>query len=194
MAKNKGHKQKPPQLSFFKQQEQKYGSSFINQINTEFIRKNSLKIFRDLAYGAINPDVDYVYFNVYDFTYNLLISAQDNAKYNYYCYHGLSLSPYLQNDITMQKIMAGHLDHYNVYVSICTHLNNILQNITLYDGVYTRFYLQQLIAELRWTRNVFNGYFITIGRDSDRNYIKQERRQISNDKRFNNQSEGGFFG
>ena len=193
MAK-KGFKQKPPQPSFFKQQEQKYGVDFINRINTEFVRKNALKIFRDLACGAINPDKDYVYFNVYDFTYNLFLAANDNAKYNWCCYHGLSTSQYAQQDIEMQKIAASHFEHYNVYTSICSHLNNILYNITYYDGVYTRFHLDQLIAQIRWSRNVFNGYFITIGKDSDRNYVKKERRQLPNDKGFNNQSEGGFFG
>lgn len=191
MAKNKGPKQQP---SFFKQQQEKYGPDFINRINTDIIRKNALKIFRDLSYGAINTVTDYVYFNVYDFTYNLYVSANDNAMYNWCCYHGLSMSPVAQQDENMQKIAKSHYDHYMIYMSISAHLNNILQNITYYNGIYTKYYLDQMIAELRWSRNVFNGYFITIGRDDDKRRNRQERRQIPYDQGVDYQSEGGFFG
>ena len=38
----------------------------------------------------------------------------------------------------------------------------------MYNGVYTRYYLQELISEIRWRKNTFNGFFITLPKDSDK--------------------------
>lgn len=195
MGKNKGggNRKQTIQPSFFQQQTQKLGPGFMNKINTEFVRKNALKIFRDLACGAINPEQDYEYFNIYDFTYSLYDSAMDNATYNWYCYYGLYNNPMSQSDPNMQRIAAEHYERYTLYNSIAIHLNNILQNITMFGGVYTRFYMQQLIAEIRWKRNTFNGYFITLTKEYDNSYIKNKRRELPNDQGFSDKSEGGFW-
>lgn len=194
MGKNKGggNRQRQPQPSFFVQQQQKLGTGFMNRINTEFIRKNALKIFKDLACGAINPDVDYEYFNQYDFTYNLITAANDNAKYRYYVWIGLTNNPQYQYDGEMQRVAAEIYEQMNIYNTIVIHLNNILQNITMGNGVYTRFYLQQLIAEIRWKRNAFNGFFITLSHEDDK-LARQKRRNISDDQEYYNQDEKGFF-
>ena len=63
----------------------------------------------------------------------------------------------------------------------------------MYNGVYTRFLLQQMISEIRWRRNTFtNGIKLVINPQDDK-YIRNKRRQLPHDKGFSNQDEGGFF-
>ena len=197
MAKNKkGNPNKPrqPQPSFFQQQQQKFGVGFMNRITTEDVRKNALKILTDLSVGAINPDNAYEYFNQYDFTYNVLSVAYDNLRYRQYIYTGLLNNPMYYQDPEMQKIAAELYDQIMTYNSVVIHLNNILQGITMYDGVYTRFYLQQMISEIRWKRSTFtNGIKLVILNSQDSSYIRNKRREIPHDKGFNNQDEGSFF-
>lgn len=189
---NKNHQQVQP--SFFKQQEQKLGNGFINRLTSEMIRKNALRIFKDLASGAIDPEVDYKYFDSYDITYNLYLAAADNANYNYACYMGLCNTPQQLSNPNTVKIAQAHYEHYMVYQSIVVHLNNILYNLAHYNGAYTRYYLTQLVYAIRGSRRIFNGYFITISdKDTDRGYMRKERRQIPNGQGFSNQGEDGFF-
>lgn len=195
MGKNKkgGNKQRPPQPSFFQQQQQKFGDGFMNQLNASDVKKNALKILTDLSVGAINPDAAYEYFNQYDFTYNILQVANDNLRYRQYIYLGLVNYPSYQYDQEMQRVGAELYDQITTYTSVVNHLNNILQNITMYNGVYTRFLLQQMISEIRWRRNTFtNGIKLVINPQDDK-YIRNKRRQLPHDKGFNNQDEGGFF-
>ena len=195
MGKNKkgGNKQRPPQPSFFQQQQQKFGDGFMNQLNASDVKKNALKILTDLSVGAINPDIAYEYFNQYDFTYNILQVANDNLRYRQYIYLGLVNYPSYQYDQEMQRVGAELYDQITTYTSVVNHLNNILQNITMYNGVYTRFLLQQMISEIRWRRNTFtNGIKLVINQQDDK-YIRNKRRQLPHDKGFSNQDEGGFF-
>ena len=195
MGKNKkgGNKQRPPQPSFFQQQQQKFGDGFMNQLNASDVKKNALKILTDLSVGAINPDAAYEYFNQYDFTYNILQVANDNLRYRQYIYLGLANYPSYQYDQEMQRVGAELYDQITTYTSVVNHLNNILQNITMYNGVYTRFLLQQMISEIRWRRNTFtNGIKLVINPQDDK-YIRNKRRQLPHDKGFSNQDEGGFF-
>lgn len=195
MAKNKkgGNKPRQPQPSFFQQQQQKLGVGFMNRLTTEDIRKNALKILTDLAVGAINPDNAYEYFNQYDFTYNILVVAQDNLKYRQYIYIGLTNHPMYYQDGEMQRVGAELYDQIMTYQSVVVHLNNILQNITMYGGIYTRFYLQQMIAEIRWKRNIFSTGIKLVINPQDTRHLKNKRRELPHDQGFNNQDEGGFF-
>lgn len=196
MAKNnnKPRRQQPPQPSFFMQQRQRYGEDFMHFINGEIIKKNGLKIFKDLAYGAILPANDFVYFNEYNFTSNLRDAAKTNAEYNWYCYLGLMNSPGIGIDTNIQQIAAEHYEQFTVYNDIVVHLNNILNGITMYNGIYTAQYLEQLIGTLRWKKRVFNGYYITIVNEEDHRPKRRELGGNSNDQGFGNQTEGGFFG
>lgn len=192
--KHKGGQNRQPRPSFLKQQEQRLGAGFLNRLNAEDIRKNALKIFRDLAEGNMDPNEVEQYFNQTDFTYNLLVAATDNLNYRNYVYTGLISNPNIQYDLEMQRVASEVADQIRTYQSIVSHLNNILYNISMYNGVYTRYYLQELISEIRWRKNTFNGFFINLPKDSDKKRIRQERRQIGdNDKRFSNPNEGGFF-
>ena len=195
MEKNKkgGNKPRQPQPSFFQQQQQRLGVGFMNRLTTEDIRKNALKILTDLALGAINPDNAYEYFNQYDFTYNILAVAQDNLKYRQYIYIGLTNHPMYYQDGEMQRVGAELYDQIMTYQSVVVHLNNILQNITMYGGIYTRFYLQPLIAEIRWTRNTFSTGIKLVINPQDTRHLKNKRRELPHDQGFNNQDEGGFF-
>lgn len=195
--KNKGNpvKQKKQQPSFFMQMRQKNGDAWLNNVSTEFIRKNALRIFRDLAYGAINPDYEYQYFMNYDFTFNLAQAAYDNARYCYVSYIGLYGNPYTATDLEMQKIMQEHYDRYILFNTIGTHLNNLLNDISFNNGVLVRYFLQQMVAEIRWKKNAFAGYFITIPKEQDKNYVKRERRLNNYDSRISKDDSGerGFF-
>lgn len=194
--KNKGNpiKQKKQQPSFFMQMRQKNGESWLNFASTDFIRKNALRIFRDLAYGAINTDYEYQYFMNYDFTYNLAQAAYDNAKYCYVSYIGLYNNPMVVADPEMQKIMQEHYDRYMLFNTIVLHLNNLLNDLSFNNGALVRYYLQQMVAEIRWKKNAFNGYFITVPKEQDRNYVKRERRQRNDYGNGKDDSgERGFF-
>lgn len=195
MAKNKkgGNKPRQPQPSFFQQQQQRLGVGFMNRLTTEDIRKNALKILTDLAVGAINPDNAYEYFNQYDFTYNILAVAQDNLKYRQYIYIGLTNHPMYYQDGEMQRVGSELYDQIMTYQSVVVHLNNILQNITMYGGIYTRFYLQQMVAEIRWKRNTFSTGIKLVINPQDNRHLKNKRRELPHDQGFNNQDEGGFF-
>ena len=188
-----GHKQRPPQPSFFTVQTQKYGSGWINYANTEVIRKNALKIFKDLAYMAIDIEKDYAYFQIYDFVQTLLFAANDNAKYNWYSYIGLANNPMINQDTQMQKVSAEHYEHFVVYSRIIAHLNNILTDISMTDGQNVKYLLLQLMSELRWKKNVFNGYFINISNGNER-LIRNDRGRRIDDSGNNNKDEDGFFG
>lgn len=185
-----------PQPSFFMQQRQKNGDGWLNLVSTEFIRKNAMRIFKDLATGAANTEYEYQYFLNKDFVYNLNVAAYDNASYSYACYVGLKT--YLESnpaDQNMARIMQEHLDRYNLYNSIVMYLNSIYQDVTYQNGTLVKYYLQQMVADIRWKKNAFNGYFITLPKDYDTNYVKKERRFINNDNRMYQDDSGqrGFF-
>lgn len=183
------------QPSLFMQMRQKNGDSWLNLVSTDFIRKNALRIFKDLAYGNVNTDYEYQYFMNYDFTYNLAQSAYDNAKYCYSSYIGLYNSPITYQDPDMMKIMQEHYDRFLLFNCIVSHLNNILNDVSFNNGALVRFYLQTMVADIRWKKNAFKGYFITIPKEQDTKYVKKERRQVNNDYRFNKDDSGerGFF-
>lgn len=168
----------PSQPSFIQTQRQKLGVGWLNRVNALFIRKNALRIFKDLAYGAVDIDTEYVEFTNSNFVYNLCDSAADNAKYNYACYIGLYNSGIAQNDPGLFKIMNEHRELYLLYNSLVSHLNNILQDIATTQGVYVKQYLQLIVSDIRWKRNAFCGYFITISKDTDTEYFKNERRPL----------------
>ena len=144
-----------PQPSFFMQQRQKNGDGWLNFVSTEFIRKNAMRIFKDLATGAANTEYEYQYFLNKDFVYNLNVAAYDNASYSYACYIGLKT--YLENnnqpDQNMARIMQEHLDRYNLYNSIVMYLNSIYQDVTYQNGTLVKYYLQQMVADIRWKKN-----------------------------------------
>ena len=195
MSKGKkgGMKNKSLQPSFFQLQKQKLGPGFMNKLTTEDIRKNALKILMDLATGSANPDAVYEYFNQYDFTYNIYVVAIDNFRYRQYVYTGLISNQVFQYDNEMQRVAAELYDQLLVFNSVVSHLYNILQGITMYDGVYTRFFLQQMASEIRWKRNAFSTGIKLVITEPKNSYVRNKRRELPNDKGFSNQDEGGFF-
>lgn len=200
MGKNNNNKnplkQKPQQPSFFMMQRQKFGEDWLNRVNSEYIRKNALKIFKDLAYGAANIEVEYKYFMNHDFTYNLAEAAYDNAKYCYACYVGLSSNPAALADAYMVKIAQEHYDRYQVFNTIVMHLNGILKDNACSNSTLVRYYLQEMVAAIRWKKVAFNnGYFITLPKEHDKAYVKQERRQYNDGYKSYQDDSGlkGFF-
>lgn len=183
-----------PQQSYMDQQKQRLGVGFISKLTADDIKKNALRIFKDLAVGNMPPAEAVQYFSVYDFVYNLKVAADENLNYRQYVYYGLCNNPVMQYDQQAQKVAAEIADQINTYMSIDAHLNNILNDITMNNGVYVEFYLNQMVADIRWRKNTFNGFFVTINtNDSRSKRIRQERRQIHNDQRTNNKNERDFF-
>lgn len=183
-----------PQQSYMDQQKQRLGVGFISKLTADDIKKNALRIFKDLAVGNMPPVEAVQYFSVYDFVYNLKVAADENLNYRQYVYYGLCNNPVMQYDQQAQKVAAEIADQINTYMSIDAHLNNILNDITMNNGVYVEFYLNQMVADIRWRKNTFNGFFVTINtNDSRSKRIRQERRQIHNDQRTNNKNERDFF-
>ena len=191
MGKGKGNpiKPRPMQPSFFMQQRQKNGEYWLNMVSTEFIRKNAMRIFKDLSTGAANVDYEYKYFLNCDFTYNLAVAAHDNAVYNYTCYQGLCNSP-APLDKDMVRVANDQLEKYKIYNMIVSYMNYILQDNTFNNGTFCRYYLQELVANIRYKRNIFNGSFVTLPKDYDRNNVKVERRQYNHDTTISQDDSG----
>lgn len=197
MGKGKGNnplKPRPMPPSFFMQMRQKNGDNWLNMVSTEFIRKNAMRIFKDLATGAANVDTEYQYFLNYDFTYNLAVAASDNANYNRICYLGICNSP-VPVDKEMVRVANDQLDKFNVYNMIVSYMNNILQDLTFNGGTLCRYYLQEMVASIRYKRNAFNGNFITLPKENDRQHLKLERRNRNHGYEFDKDDSGtsGFF-
>lgn len=183
-----------PQQSYMDQQKQRLGTGFMAKMTADDIKKNALRIFKDLAVGNMSPNEAVQYFTNYDFVYNLKVAADTNLNYRQYVYYGLCNNPVMQYDQQAQKVAAEVADQINTYIAIDTHLNNILNDLTMNGGIYIEFFLNQMISDIRWRKNTFNGFFININtNESKGKRIRQERRQIHNDQRSNNKNEGDFF-
>ena len=192
MAKN-NKKRKVP--SFFDQQLQQFGPGWIYRMNTDQIRKNAMKVFRDLAFGNLDPYEVQEYFAVVDFTYNLKVAADDNAKYNYYSYLGLSYCPDI--DIAMQRVASTHYEAYMAFSVTATLLNNILTDISTSNGAFIPSLLMEAMATLNPYKHFFNGYFITLPRNDDTR-VRVPRREIGgnqyHEQGYNNPGERNFWG
>ena len=134
--------------------------------------------------------------NTEHFTYNLAEAAYDNAKYCYACYVGLSSNPAALADSYMVKIAQEHYDRYQVFNTIVMHLNGILKDNACSNSTLVRYYLQEMVAAIRWKKVAFNnGYFITLPKEHDKAYVKQERRQYNDGYKSYQDDSGlkGFF-
>lgn len=174
------NKKKKQQPSYFDQLISQYGSDFLRRINPLFIKKNSLRFFKDLATGNIDIQKHSAYFCEPAFTYNLCVAAQENEMYNYWCYTGLINNPYAMQDATAQKIIKELQANYIAFHTLSNAFNNILIAIQYNNIQGVPIILGNLITDLTNHRRRFNGYFITIERENDRVYNKVERRQLYN--------------
>lgn len=173
-------KKKKQQPAFLDQLKMQYGPDFLRKINPLYIKKNALKIFKDIASGNFNFEEHSQYFSEAAFTYNLLCAAQDNMNYNWYCYVGLSSNPSLTNNPQAVSISKELYETYCAYNTLCAHLNNILIAIQYSNFVQIPILLKNLSFDISKYKYKFNGYYITIERERDRSYNKIERRQIHN--------------
>lgn len=187
-------KPRPLPPSFFMQQRQRNGDNWMNFVSTEFIRKNANRIFKDLATGAANVNYEYTNFLNYSFTYNLREAAAENARYNYISYMGICNSP-VPVDKDMIRVANDQWDKYQVYNIIVGFMNYILNDNTYNNGMLCRYYLQELVAAIRYKRYVFNGNYVTISDENDRQQLKLERRIRNYDQGFDQDNSGirGFF-
>lgn len=194
MAKNNNKKQSQP--SFFEQQLQRNGPGWIYAMNTEQIRKNALKVFKDIAFGNVDPVTTAEYFAIADFTYNLKLAADDNASYNYYTFIGLQNCPQLSPE--MIKVGNIHYDNFTAYNVTSQALNNILMSVSAHGPVFVPAMIMQAITMMAPYKHYFNGYFITLPRGDDQR-IRVPRREIgiggniNYDQGSSTQSQGDFW-
>lgn len=190
MAKNK----KQHQPNFFEQQVQKFGPNWIYAMNSEQVRKNALKVFKDIAFGNVSPDEVAEYFAIADFTYNLKLAADDNMNYNYYSYLGLQNCK--DTSAEMVKVANAHYDNYTAYAVTSQALNNILMSIASYGASFVPAMIMQAITMMSPYKHLFNGYFITIPRN-DEQRIRVPRREIGGNYNYgqsvDNQSQRTFW-
>lgn len=164
--------------NYFNLQFQQLGPGWTGKVTTMDIRKSAVRLFKDIANGNINPETDIKYFNEPSFTYNLKLSADDNAYYNFTAFQGISIIP---NATTLQQKMAEeHRIRYYVYSVISQYLNSILIGISVNGGMQTAAIVQDLAVALRPYRYMFNGNFITIAHPDD-GKLRIERREKQND-------------
>ena len=193
-------KNKKKQQSFFDQQVQKLGENWLCLTNTDTIRKNALKVLKDLAFGNIDPYEDAKYFGSADFTYNIKVACDDNSMYNYWTYVGLNqyLQMYGPQDPNIEKIMCQHYDMHVAYTQASAALNNILTTINTMGDQYVPAAIMQANTMLSPYKYSFSGYFVTIQRHDDRR-VRVPRREIgegriiSNGQEFGNQSQDAFW-
>lgn len=191
MAKQNKQKRK---VSFFEQQVQQYGTGWLYRLNTEQIRKFAINIFKDIAFGNVEPQSIVEYFKVPDFVYNLIAAAQDNAMYHFYTYQGLSNVASEGSD--MIKVARTHYEGYLAYSAVIVNLNNILTDINSTGGIYIPSLISSMIITLQPYKHNFNGTYITIPKDGDtRMRLKREIGGNSGyDKGINNSSEDAIWG
>lgn len=171
------HNNKKKTASFFDQQIQQYGPNWIYLMTTETVRKNAMKILKDISFGNIDPAEVAVYFSVADFTYNLMIAAIDNAKYNWWTFVGLTeVANRIEYDHTLTKVAHAHYEAWQAYEVAAAQLNNILIDINMTGGMYTQALLMQMISTLNPFRRQFSGYYITLPRAEDTRI--HQRREI----------------
>ena len=188
-------KPRPLPPSFFMQQRQRNGEYWMNFVSTEFIRKNANRIFKDLATGAANVDYEYTNFLNYTFTYNLREAAAENAKYNYTSHLGICYSP-VPVDNDMLRIANDQWEKCQVYNIIVYFMDCILNDVSYNKGLLCRYYLHELVANIRYKRNIFNGNYVTVtDEDNNKHCLNVERRIKNNDNGIDQDYSGvkGFF-
>lgn len=192
MAKNNNKKQSQP--SFFEQQLQRNGPGWIYAMNTEQIRKNALKVFKDIAFGNVDPNETADYFAIPDFTYNLKMAADDNAMYNYYTFMGLQNCQQAPPELI--RVANIHWDNYTAYNVTSQALNNILMSVSAYGPTFVPAMIMQAITMMAPYKHYFSGYFITLPRGDDQR-IRVPRREIGGninyDQSRSTQSQGDFW-
>lgn len=176
----KQNNKKRQQTPYLDQLEQQYGPDFLRRLNPLFIKKNALRIFKDLANGNIDLQKHSAYFCEPAFTYNLAVSAQENETYYYWCYAGLINNPMAMQNATAQKVIKEFQDNWAAYHVLTNGLNNILMAVQYNNTAQVPIILNNIMIDLTSHRRRFNGYFITIERENDRSYNKIERRQMPN--------------
>ena len=194
MSKNNKKKRN---ISFFEQQLQQNGPGWIYRMNTDQVRKQSLRVIKDIAFGNFDPYEVSEYFAVADFTYNVMVAADDNTKYNWYTYIGLLSNPATHEDPAMVRVMRSHYEAFIAYQAATIALNNILTDITINNGAFIPALLMEAIRILDPYKHFFNGYFITLPRTDDTR-VRAPRREIGGNQNYGkivvDQYQNNFWG
>ena len=79
------------QPNYFKQNIQKYGKDFIDKMNARDMQVNTVRVFRDLARGNINPKTEGEYFLNPQFMDACLVAAHSKLVMHSTHYNGVSM-------------------------------------------------------------------------------------------------------
>ena len=179
--------------SWFENKKKELGGDFLNEINPLFIKRDAIRIFKDIAYGNISINRDHVkYFRNSSFVNALLEAAVDQYVWNSGAYIGLYnyITMVCNNQIPnefayLYDICDRFRRRTDCYVCIRQYMQYILEDIKYRNGMYVDKLLANLSCALTSYKDTLNGDYYTINMNK-----RREPNQRFND---DTPSDGGFF-
>ena len=96
----------------------------------------------------------------------------------------------------MLRIANDQWEKCQVYNIIVYFMDCILNDVSYNKGLLCRYYLHELVANIRYKRNIFNGNYVTVtDEDNNKHRLNVERRIKNNDNGIDQDYSGvkGFF-
>lgn len=117
---------KPNRPNYFQQNIQKFGPDFLKAKNADVLQTDAIRIFRDIARGNVNIEVDGPYFLDPQFMESCITAATLKLSLHTINYNGvLGLVNSGINDPMTLKVLDYNKRSMEGYNIILTHLNNI---------------------------------------------------------------------
>lgn len=120
MKKNNNQKR-----SYFKEQQQKLGSDFIERKTAQDIQRDAIRIFRDIANGRINVQSDQMFFTNKQFLENCIAAAQSQYTEANINYQGVCMLLAYGNHPLVAQIVEKNMRKRDAYLIILNGLNAI---------------------------------------------------------------------
>lgn len=179
--------------SWIETKKKELGGDFLNELNPFFIKRDAIRIFKDIAYGNISVNKDHVkYFRNSSFVNALLEAAVDQYVWNSATYIGLYnyITVVCNNQIPTEfAYLYDICDRFRrrteCYTQIRQYMQYILEDIKSRNGVYVDKLLANLSCILTKYKDSLNGDYCT---------INMNKRRESNQGFYEDRpSDGGFF-
>lgn len=155
--------------SWIEQKKHELGEDFLSNINVYYIKKDAIKIFKDIAYGNISVVKDHI-----KYFYNVsLLNALQEASVDQYVWHNatfIGLSNYIamcNNSIPneyayLYDICNRHRRSAECYTQIYQHLELMINNIKYRNGTEVEIIFNNLSGTLSKYKDSLNGDYYTI--------------------------------
>lgn len=166
MKKEPGHIER----SWIEKKKEQMGGDFINTINPFYIKRDAIKIFKDIAYGNISVNKDHAkYFTNTTFLNALQEASIDNYVWHDATYTGLYhyINNLYQNNIPkgfeyLYDICNRHRRSKEAYTQLYYYLQYMLNDIKYNNGFGIETLLYNLSTILAGYKDAFNGDYYTI--------------------------------